>query len=234
MREMHIDSIRVSLMNYQRVVVLKERQAERYLPIWIGSPEADAITVRLQSIQTPRPLTHDLLGSVIATLGASVQRVVVTDLANDTFYAKLVLSMPDGAELEVDCRPSDAIAMAVRCGHVATGADGEERWFASLQEAEGFIEQAGLDPHDERYEVRFKAPIFVEDAVLDRAGVQMAGEGEELPGGGAPPPGARRGRPGRPQGVTQEEIDRMSAFSEFLQDLPGLEDLGGGSQPKQQ
>ena len=84
MREMHIDSIRVSLMNYQRVVVLKERQAERYLPIWIGSPEADAITVRLQSIQTPRPLTHDLLGSVIATLGASVQRVVVTDLANDT------------------------------------------------------------------------------------------------------------------------------------------------------
>ena len=233
MREMLIDSIRVSLMNYQRVVVLKEREADRFLPIWIGSPEADAIAVRLQSMQTPRPLTHDLLGSVIATLGASVQRVVVTDLANDTFYAKLVLSMPDGAELEVDCRPSDAIAMAVRCGHVATGADGEERWFASLQEAEGFIEQAGLDPQDARYEVRFKAPIFVEDAVLDRAGVQMAGEGEELPGASTPP-GPRRSRPGRPQGVTQEEIERMSAFSEFLEDLPGLEDLGGGNPQGQQ
>ncbi len=233
MRDMFIDSIRVSLMNYQRVVVLKERRSDRYLPIWIGAPEADAIALRLQAQQTPRPLTHDLLGNVIAAMGGALLRVVVTSLANDTFYAKLVVAMPDGAELEVDCRPSDAIAVAVRSGHVARGPDGEERWFASLQEAEGFIAQSGLDPKDERYEVRFKAPILVEDEVLDRAGVQMDGdgEGEDAPGGA--PPGPRRSRPGGSPGVTQEEIDRMSAFSEFLQDLPGLEDLGGGS-PGQQ
>ncbi len=229
MRDMLIDSIRVNLMNYQRVVVLKDRAGDRYLPIWIGAPEADAIAVRLQAVQTPRPLTHDLLGNVISVMGAALLRVVVTDLANDTFYAKLVLATADGGELEVDCRPSDAIAIAVRNGHVATGRDGEERWFASLQEAEGFIEQLGLDPRDERYAARLKSPILVEDAVLDRAGVSTNVDGEELPAEGTPP-GPRRSRPGRPRSVTQEEIERMSAFSEFLEDLPGLEDIDSGAQ----
>ena len=85
MLPMEIDSIRVSLMNYQRVVILKEKDTERYLPIWIGSPEADAIAVKLQDVSVPRPLTHDLLSAVIDQLGARVDHVVVSDLLNDTF-----------------------------------------------------------------------------------------------------------------------------------------------------
>lgn len=113
MIEMAIDSIRVSLMNYQRVVILKEKMAERYLPIWIGPSEADAIAVKLQGVNVPRPLTHDLLKSVIGTLGASVSSIVVSDLKNDTFFAKIVLVV-DGNTMEVDSRPSDALALAVR------------------------------------------------------------------------------------------------------------------------
>ncbi len=115
MIEMKIDSIRVSLMNYQRVVILKEKAANRYLPIWIGPSEADAIAVKLQNIELARPLTHDLLQSVIGTLGASVDFVVVNELENDTFFAKLFLSV-DGEQVEVDSRPSDALALAVRAG----------------------------------------------------------------------------------------------------------------------
>jgi len=113
MIEMTIDSIRVSLMNYQRVVILKERMAERYLPIWIGPAEADAIAVRLQGVAVPRPLTHDLLHSVIDALGATINSIIVSDLKNDTFYAKIILNV-DGGQLEVDSRPSDALALAVR------------------------------------------------------------------------------------------------------------------------
>ncbi len=115
MVEMTVDSIRVSLMNYQRVVILKEKESNRYLPIWIGPAEADAIAVKLQNIELSRPLTHDLLQSVITTLGASVNYVVVNELQNDTFYAKLSLNV-DGTQVEVDSRPSDALALAVRAG----------------------------------------------------------------------------------------------------------------------
>ena len=107
MIEMVIDSIRVSLMNYQRVVILKEKLADRYLPIWIGPAEADAIAVKLQKVTVPRPLTHDLLNSVIDTLGASINSIVVNDLKNDTFYAKITLDL-DGGQLDVDSYP--------RCG----------------------------------------------------------------------------------------------------------------------
>lgn len=113
MLEMSIESIRVSLMNYQRVVILKEKHADRYLPIWIGPAEAESIAVKLQDISVPRPLTHDLLGSVVAVLGARVHSVLVSDLQNDTFFAKIILEL-DGRTLEVDSRPSDAIALAVR------------------------------------------------------------------------------------------------------------------------
>jgi hypothetical protein len=110
---MTIESIRVSLMNYQRVVILKEKSSDRYLPIWIGPAEADAIAVQLQDVSVPRPLTHDLLRSVIDTLGATVSHVLVNDLSNDTFYARIVLDV-NGGPLEIDSRPSDAIALAVR------------------------------------------------------------------------------------------------------------------------
>jgi bifunctional DNase/RNase len=113
MIEMTIDSIRVSLMNYQRVVILKEKTSDRYLPIWIGPAEADAIAVKLQGVSVPRPLTHDLLGAVIESLGAAVNSIIVNDLKNDTFYAKVILDV-DGKKVEVDSRPSDALALAVR------------------------------------------------------------------------------------------------------------------------
>jgi len=115
MIEMTIDSIRVSLMNYQRVVILKEKMAERYLPIWIGAAEADAIAVKLQGVAVPRPLTHDLLHSVIDTLGATINSIIVSELKSDTFYAKIVLDV-DGGQMEIDSRPSDALALAVRAG----------------------------------------------------------------------------------------------------------------------
>jgi uncharacterized protein len=111
--ELTIESIRVSLMNYQRVVILKEKDSDRYLPIWIGPAEADAIAVRLQEVAVARPLTHDLLHSVIDSLGASVDYVIVNDLSNDTFFARIMLQI-DGRVMEIDSRPSDAIALAVR------------------------------------------------------------------------------------------------------------------------
>ena len=113
MHEMVIDSIRVSMQNYQRVVILRAKGSDSYLPIWIGPNEADSIALKLQEVSVPRPLTHDLLGSVIDNLGASVDHIVVSDLTDDTFYAKIVLSH-SGGTLEVDSRPSDAIALAVR------------------------------------------------------------------------------------------------------------------------
>ena len=113
MLEMSIDSIRVSPMNYQRVVILKEKDADRFLPIWIGPSEADAIAVKLQDLAVPRPLTHDLLRSIIDTLGGAVQYILVNDLNNDTFYAKIVVQS-NGDQKEIDSRPSDALALAVR------------------------------------------------------------------------------------------------------------------------
>jgi hypothetical protein len=114
MIEMTIESIRVSLVNYQRVVMLKEKNTLRYLPIWIGSAEAQAIAIRLQEgIQVQRPMTHDLLATTIEVLGAKVEHVIVSDLKNDTFYAKILLNV-GGNQLEIDSRPSDALALAVR------------------------------------------------------------------------------------------------------------------------
>ena len=113
MIEVKIDSIRVSLMSQHRVVVLKEVDSDRYLPIWIGPFEADAITVQLQDIQVARPLTHDLLKSVIDEMGATISHVMVNELKNDTFYARIVMDV-NGESMEIDSRPSDAIALAVR------------------------------------------------------------------------------------------------------------------------
>jgi len=111
--EMAIDSIRVSMRNDQRVVILKEKEGERYLPITIGPTEANAIQIRMQNVAVPRPLTHDVLCAVIETFGGKVSMAIISELHKDSFYAKLVLAVND-KRLEIDCRPSDAIAVAVR------------------------------------------------------------------------------------------------------------------------
>ena len=113
MIEVAIDSIRVSLMTQQRVVILKDLETERYLPIWIGPCEAESITIELQGVAVARPLTHDLLKTVVGDLGGRVRHVVVSDLRSDTFYARIVLNV-NGRQMEIDARPSDAIALAVR------------------------------------------------------------------------------------------------------------------------
>jgi bifunctional DNase/RNase len=115
MIEVKVDSIRASLMSEHRVVILKDLEDERFLPIWIGRYEAEAIAIRLQNIDVPRPLTHDLLNNTIGELGGEIAYILVNDLRNDTFYAKITVSM-NGRTVEIDSRPSDAIALAVRAG----------------------------------------------------------------------------------------------------------------------
>lgn len=190
MIEMSIDSIRVSvinptgdprdLRNSQRVVILKENKVERYLPIWIGPTEADAIAIRLQGVSVPRPLTHDLLYSVIDTLGARVNFIVVNDLRNDTFYAKINVII-NGQHIEIDSRPSDAIALAVRA----------------------------------------KAPIYAEEEVLDKAGIVFDQET------GKPVPSAQATKFGEKGEVSEEELRKLSAFSDFINTLD-LQDLDEG------
>ncbi len=113
MIEAVVESIRVSLVTQQRVVFLKEVSGERHLPIWIGPFEAEAIALELQSLPARRPLPYDLLKTIILDLGARVNRIEVTDLTDDVFYAKIVLEA-NGRQLPIDSRPSDAIALGVR------------------------------------------------------------------------------------------------------------------------
>ena len=112
---MTVEFVRVSIQNYNKVVILKEKEADRYLLIWIGQSEAEAIAMRLSDVTPPRPQTHDLLRNIIDALGAQVSYIVVNDLSNDTFYARIVLDV-SGKVVEVDSRTSDAIALAVRVG----------------------------------------------------------------------------------------------------------------------
>jgi bifunctional DNase/RNase len=113
MVEVVIDSIRVSLMSQQRIVILREVDAERYLPIWIGIYEAESITIALQEVEVARPLTHDLVKNVFNTLNARIVQVEVVALRDDTFYGNIVAEV-DGRTLNIDSRPSDALALAVR------------------------------------------------------------------------------------------------------------------------
>lgn len=156
-----VDSVKVSMISQHRVVVLKAEDEERYLPIWIGPFEADAITIGLQNVQMTRPLTHDLLKAVIAHMDASVSHIHVNDLKNDTFYAEIIVES-NGQKLQIDSRPSDAIALAVRV----------------------------------------KVPIYVSEAVMDRAGI-IPTEEEEM---------------------TEEEDQQLSAFRDFVDTLD-IDDL---------
>ena len=179
MIEVFVESIRVNMTNYKRVVMLKEKNSNRYLPIWIGHFEADAIAIPMQNVPVTRPLTHDLLGGVIGQLGAKLTQVVINELADETFYAKLILDY-EGRHVEVDSRPSDAIALAIRA----------------------------------------KVPIFVEESVLEQAGMVFETEGEETEGEASEP------------GELDEE--KLSVFKDFIETLD-IEDLGkggGGTEPK--
>jgi bifunctional DNase/RNase len=113
MIEVQIDSVRVHLMTPQRLVVLKQIGSERYLPIWVGPYEAEAITVALQEVEMIRPLTHDLLKNVFGVFNARIKRIEIVKLQNEIFYGNIVAEV-DGKEVNVDSRPSDAIALSVR------------------------------------------------------------------------------------------------------------------------
>jgi bifunctional DNase/RNase len=171
MIEMSVEFVRVSMQNYNRVVILKEKESERYLLIWIGPSEAEAIAMRLGDVAPPRPQTHDLLRNIIEQLEAQVSYVLVNDLNNDTFYARIVLDQ-NGRQVEIDSRTSDAIALAVRA----------------------------------------QVPIYAEESVLDRAGILLDRENEDVV---TPTPSLGGGR----APVQPEELEKMSAFKDFIESL---------------
>ncbi len=111
--EMQVDSIRVHMPSGQHVVILKEKDAERFLPIWIGIYEANAIALKITNITPERPITHDLLANTLQSADMKLKKIQVTALTNEVFYARLFIGI-DGKDVEIDSRPSDAIALAVR------------------------------------------------------------------------------------------------------------------------
>ncbi|MCJ7569371.1 MAG: bifunctional nuclease family protein [Anaerolineales bacterium] len=162
MVEVEIDSIRVSLMSQQRIVILKERNSERFLPIWIGPYEAEAITLSLQEVEVTRPLTHDLLRNILKELGAEIVQVNITSLRDDVFYARIILAI-NGREMSIDSRPSDAIALAVRAHVPVFIAEEVMNEAASIPETNIEGEEIEGEP-DERLDV-FKD--FVDTLNLD-------------------------------------------------------------------
>ncbi len=143
MVEVVIDSIRVSLVSQQQVILLRERQANRYLPIWIGAFEANAIQLALHEVELARPMTHDLMRRILDVLGARLERVEVTSLKENTFYGNLVVSH-QGRVYNIDARPSDAIALAVRA-HVPIYVAREVMDEAAIVPDEG-MEESGEQP----------------------------------------------------------------------------------------
>jgi hypothetical protein len=128
--EMVVESVRVHMLSSRHVVILKETDRDRYLPIWIGPWEASAIAMKLQGLAPERPLTHDLFATALEELGVKVDRVIISDLAEETYHARLILE-GGGRRVEVDARPSDSLALAVRTG-------------ARIFAAESVLDQAGL------------------------------------------------------------------------------------------
>src|ERR1700730_485705 len=171
MIEMTVESVRINLQTSQRVVILKATKQERYLFIWIAHAEAYAIAIELQGTSSPRPLTHDLLKNVINDLGAKIVSIVISDLIEDIFYARIVLDVA-GRHVEIDSRPSDAIALAVRA----------------------------------------KTPIFVEESVLERAGVALETSEEVM----SP----------RADMKKEDEPDNLDAYRDFINSLDVLDEFG--------
>ncbi len=188
MNEMEIDSIRVSLENYQRVVILKQKEGEKHLLIWIGTHEAEAIAVRLQEVQVPRPLTHDLLYNSIKELGGTIEKITISDLENDTYFARIGVRVGEKT-VDIDSRPSDALAVAVRA----------------------------------------KVPIFVDDEVMEKAGLLLDKEtGEAIVGSESLSSAEGSTHREHRAPVGKEEMKKLSAFQEFIEsmDMGGLGDDG--------
>ncbi|HNT74922.1 MAG TPA: bifunctional nuclease family protein [Anaerolineae bacterium] len=132
MIEMTVDALQMSLVSPHRVVILREVDTERYLPIWIGPCEAEAIVMHLNRVEMPRPMTHDLLTDILERLQARLNYVYINALTDSTFFAELSLDV-NGRKVVIDSRPSDAIAIAVRTG-------------ATVYVAEEVLEEAGVVP----------------------------------------------------------------------------------------
>jgi len=167
--EMVVESVRVHMLSSQHVVILKESERDRYLPIWIGTDVANAIAMRLQGLSAERPLTHDLLVSILGSLGSSISRVVVTHVTDGTFHARLYLETPSGDETEVDSRTSDAIAVAVRTG-------------SPIYADERVLDEAGVEPdstEEQSAEEEERLAVFRE--FVNSLDVDLPGHGE---GGG--------------------------------------------------
>ena len=131
MVEMVIYGVSFDLVGKQPIVLLKTADGNRFLPIWIGHPEAAAILMKLQNASTPRPMTHDLVTEILGQLNAEVVRITVTELRENTFFAQITVQL-DGSEVEIDSRPSDAIALAIRSD-------------APIYAAESVIEESAIE-----------------------------------------------------------------------------------------
>ena len=143
--EVIIDSLRVSLTNQQRIIILKAKDADQYLPIWVGPFEAEAITIALQEVEVARPQTHDLLQHVFQLLKANLQKIIISDLKEDVFYATIVAEM-NGELIEIDARPSDAIALALRA-HVPILVDRKVMQEAAIEPEEETSEEEESSEH---------------------------------------------------------------------------------------
>ena len=160
--EVVVESVRVHMLSSQHVVLLKQTDRERYLPIWIGPWEANAIATRLQGVTPERPFTHDLFAATLDQLGATVKRVIVSSLDEETFHATLALEL-GGRTIDIDARPSDALALAVRAG---------VRIFAD----EGVMDRAAVEPE---MEVDEKLEVFRE--FVNSLDVDLGEGGRETP-----------------------------------------------------
>jgi bifunctional DNase/RNase len=156
-QRMTIYGVSFDLVGKQPIVLLKTVEGNRFLPIWIGQAEASAILLKLQGNDSPRPMTHDLLLTTLRELGSTVERVAVTELRDSTFFARITVGR-DGASLEIDARPSDAIALAVRCDAPIFVAD-DVMATSSIE-----MDEDGDDPEDQIEEFkRFLDDVRPED-----------------------------------------------------------------------
>jgi bifunctional DNase/RNase len=167
-QEMQIYGVSFDLVGKQPIVLLKTADGNKFLPIWIGHPEAAAILMKLQSQAPPRPMTHDLVSDMLEQLGAQILRITVTELRENTFYAQITVAQ-DGQEIEVDSRPSDAIALAIRA---------EAPIFAAERVIEeSAIEFEGEDVDEEQLEAEVsKFRSFLDEVTPDQFAVE---NGEE-------------------------------------------------------